>query len=116
MKVYALGNLRVIYGSLIVFLGILIRDFIPNPDVLCKQLRLYQYKSCRWITELLFISTKGKQVFVGESRNAVSRKDLIHSIKERTILGELSKAPPHHFKFWAKLIDPWQSLTNGGPR
>ena len=39
LKVYALGNLRVIYGSMIVLMGVIIRDFFPDPDVVCRQLR-----------------------------------------------------------------------------
>ena len=62
LKVYALGNLQVIYGSLIVLVSIIIRDYFPDPDVLCKQLRLFQYESCRWISELLLISVVNKEI------------------------------------------------------
>ena len=73
MKVYALGNLRAIHGALIVLISIIIRDFFLDPDVFCKQLRLYQYEACRWISELLLISVVNKEVSIEESRNAKSR-------------------------------------------
>ena len=116
MKVYALGNLRVIYGSTIVLMGVIIRDFFPDPDVICRQLRSFQFESCRWICDLLLLSSLDKEVFPGDSRNAMSREELIRAIKERSPRGELSAAHPRLIDLWVQLIGRWPSLTSGGPR
>ena len=53
MKVFALGNLKAGHAAMVVLMGVIIRDIFPDPDVLCKQLRLFQVECCRWICELL---------------------------------------------------------------
>ena len=45
MKVFALGNLKAVHAAMVVLMGAIIRDIFPDPDVLCKQLRLFQVES-----------------------------------------------------------------------
>ena len=47
MKVFAIGNLRAGYAAMVVIMGVIIRDLFPDPDVFCKQMRLYQFVSVR---------------------------------------------------------------------
>ena len=42
LQVYGIGEIKFGYMVMIVLMGLLLRDLFPDPDALCKQLRLYQ--------------------------------------------------------------------------
>ena len=77
MKVYALSNLRSTTAALVVLMGIAIRDFSPDPDILCKQRRLFQSDSCYWFCELVMMSIHSKEIDRAVIEVAGFRKDLI---------------------------------------
>ena len=116
MKVYALGNLRSTYGIFVVLLGVILRDLFPDQDVLCKQLRLYQFEACRWMCDLLLGTCCYTEISVQHSKTARSREELIHSIRKRSQDGELSDVAPREVRFWSKLVGNWPAITKGGPR
>ena len=94
MKVYALGNLRAGYSAMIVLLGIIIRDLFLDPDVFCKQMRLYQYQATRWVCELLLASCKFMEVNEELLHMTATRGDLICAISRRSETGEFSRTTP----------------------
>ena len=96
MKVYALGNLRVGYSAMIVLLGIIIRDLFLDPDVFCKQMRLYQYQATRWVCELLLASCKFMEVNEELLHMTATRGDLICAISRISETGEFSRTSSEH--------------------
>ena len=94
MKIYALGNLRVGYSAMIVLLGIIIRDLFLDPDVFCKQMRLYQYQATRWVCELLLASCKFMEVNEELLHMTATRGDLICAISRISETGEFSRTTP----------------------
>ena len=116
MKVFALGNLKAGHAAMVVLMGVIIRDIFPDPDVLCKQLRLFQVECCRWICELLLGSCENKEINLSLSRGATTREELIRAIRVRVSPTELSDRVPHDILFWVKLLGSWPAITKGGPR
>ena len=116
MKVYALSNLRATSAAVIVMLGIIIRDYFPDPDVLCKHLQLYQHDACHWFSELFLMSFRNKEINREAVRGATTREEFILSIRGRDLLGNLEDAPDNKINLWVNLLGSWPTITTGGPR
>ena len=88
----------------------------PGKGMDTKYMRSFQFKSCRWICELLVASCEHKEIDVILSRSASSRAELIRSIRTRVSPTELSDRVSHDILFWVKLLGDWPAITKGGLR
>ena len=116
LQVYGLGDIKFGYITMVVFMGILLRDFFPDPDAVCKQLRLYQDDATRWFCELIINSALNTEIDGDKAKESSTRESLIRSIRYRNEDGSRSTIPPASIQMLEGLLGEWPDITNGGCR
>jgi len=116
LRVYALGELKFGYVSYIVLVGVLLRDFFPDPNVVCRFIQCFQGRFVSWFAEFVVITMRNKELHERDVRVAGSRVELISAIRNRLSVDELAGAPPQSVTVWLELLGSWPSLTQGGCR
>ena len=97
-------------------MGILLRDIFPDPDAVCKQLRLYQNDTVSWFTELILSSARNTELDGVKAKEAQTREELMRCIRYRNENGTRSNIPPASIQLIENLLGDWPSITNGGCR
>ena len=59
LQVYGLGDLKFGHLTFIVLTGILVRDLVPDPDIVCKFLNGNQWHAIIWFYEWILKSVQG---------------------------------------------------------
>ena len=114
LKIYALGNLKFGYITHLVLAGVMLRNYFPDPDVICRFAQCFQAPIVKWFSDLIWVSLKNTEVDLDMIHCARNRKDLILSIRTRNSENELSPDAPGRVKIWNDLLGQWPSITNGG--
>ena len=116
LQVYGIGDIKFGYITVTVLLGLLLRDFFPDPDVLCKQLRLYQDDAARWFCDLILTSCINTELDGDAAKSSRTRESLIRSIRYCEDNGSRSKIPSAAVQMLENLLGDWPFITNGGCR
>ena len=118
-KIYALGNIKFGYMTYVVFCSLIIRDLYPDPDILSVIEDCLQPEGIFNLSRLIYSYLRNSQLhYPTEPTN--TRSALLTAIKTRAPNGSgkmvLSDEPsPGALKF-TMMIQPWPSITQGGPR
>ena len=59
LRCYALGDIMFGFVSYNVLSGLLLRDVLPDPDVLCRFLKCYQKTAAGWFLDFILMSPEG---------------------------------------------------------
>ena len=66
-----------------VLAGMLLRDVFPDPDVVCRYLKCNQKVAADWFLDLVLMSLEGVEFHQGVEENAVTREEMILSLRYR---------------------------------
>ena len=96
--------------------GIIIRDVVPEPEIVCKTLKTEQGGSVSWILEWITKSQEGVELHQAAAKNASSRAELLAALRFRDSRNKIDKSPPPYILVWIKLQEDWALIVNGGCR
>ena len=99
---------------MVVLMGLLLQDLFPDPDALCKQLRLYQNDAVSWFTELIVCSACNTELDGEKAKDARTREELMRCIRYRNEDGSRSRIPPAPIQMLEDLLGDWPTIPNGG--
>ena len=135
LKIYAAGDTRSAYNCYIVLYAAIIRNFFPDPEVVCLLTNRDQVEFSLWFSGLLINTLKGLEIDHDCYAAARTREELLMCLRVREPLpdsdvqaldglqcvpyhkpGKLRSDPPERIKLLAKAIPPWPSVTFGGAR
>ena len=101
---YGLGDLKFGHLTFIVLTGILICDLYPDPDVVCQFLNGDQLQGVTWFYEWILKSLEGVEVHEQDARNALTRSQMICSLRYRDERSKLSKIPPPWIVLQSRMV------------
>ena len=118
LKVYAIGDLKVGHLAYSVLASIILRDYIPDPEIFMFYTGKFdQWLAADWFLSLLVNSLEGTEIHDKSFKHAVSRSDLVKCLRfrysEDSVLMDES---PNKVLMWNKTRGSWPSLTRGGCR
>ena len=135
LKIYAAGDTRSAFNCYIVLYAAIIRNFFPDPEVVCLITNRDQYEFSLWFSGLLIGTLKGLEIDHDSYTAARTRVDLLMCLRVREPSldldvqtldgmqclpynkpGKLRADPPERIKLLAKAIPPWPTVTFGGAR
>ena len=105
LQVYGLGNLKFGHLTFIVLTGILVRDLFPDPDIVCQFLNGNQWQGVTWFYEWI-LKSLGVKVQEQDARKALTRSQMIPSLRYQDERSKLSKIPPPWIVLWSRMIGP----------
>ena len=111
-----MGDLKFGHLTYIVLKGILLPDLYPDPDVVCKFLNADQLRRVEWFNEWIIKSLEGVEVQENTARAALTRSQIICSLRYRDERYKLSKIPPQWIVLSSRMIGSWPFITFGGCR
>jgi len=116
LQVYGLGDLK--FGFIVynVLAGVLLRDLFPDPDIVCRYLECDQEGAVNWFLDWLVLSLEGTEFHADSEERAVTRIDLLKSLRHRDSRDKLASGPPPYIMIWTRLLGSWPSITQGGCR
>ena len=94
LQVYALGDIKFGFITYNVLAGILIRDLLPDPEILCKLLECSQKTAVEWILEWFVKSLEGVESHQDTEEHATDRVSLMKTLKFRDSRNKLEKSEP----------------------
>ena len=110
LKCYALGDIKFGFITYNVLAGLLLRDVFPDPDMLCWYLETDQCGAVTWFLNCILKSLEGVEVY--QTADALTRAEMIRSLRFRNARKKLDPEPPVYIRIWAELMGWWPSLTN----
>jgi len=118
LKVYAIADLKIGHLAYSVFVSIILRDYIPDPEIFMFYLGKFdQWLAADWFLKLLANSLEGSEIHDMSFKNAVTRKDLVNSLRYRYSEDSvLMDEAPRRVLMWDSTRGEWPSLTKGGCR
>ena len=72
LQVYEIGDIRFGFICYNVLAGIMIRDLFPEPDIVCKSLKMEQRGAVSWILEWIVKSLEGVELHQQADENATT--------------------------------------------
>ena len=99
-----------------VLAGILLRDVFPDPDVVCRYLKCNQKAAADWFLDLVLMTLEGVEFHQGVEGSAVTREEMILSLRYRDERDKLAEFPPPMVRLWTSILGEWPSPTYGGCR
>ena len=79
---YLLADLKIGHLAYSVFASIIMREYIPDPDVFMYYTGKFdQWLAADWFLNLLVRSLDGNEIHEGSFKNAVSRRDLVKCLR-----------------------------------
>ena len=116
LRCYALGDIMFGFVCYNVLAGILLRDVFPDPDVLCRYLKCNQKTAADWFLDLVLMTLEGVEFHQGVEESAVTREEMILSLRYRDERDKLAEFPPPMVRLWTSILGEWPSPTYGGCR
>lgn len=136
LKIYAAGDTRSAYNCFVVLYAAIIRNFFPDPEVVCLITNRCQFEFSLWFSNLLINTLKGLEIDRDSYVAAKTRADLLMCLRVREPLldsdeieeivgiqivnynkpGKLRADPPERIKLLAKAIPSWPTVVFGGAR
>ena len=116
LQVYLLNALRVNYTSFCVISGTILRNTFPDPEIVCAFLGCFQAESVSWFCNILVDSIRGLEVDIVALTTAVTRADLLETLRERNLDGTRTTSIPERARIWLNIAGSWPCLTYGGCR
>ena len=118
LKVYAIADLKVGYLAYCIFASIILRDYIPDPEIFLYYIgRFDQWLAADWFLKLLATTLEGTEIHDKSFKAAVSRSDLIRCLRFRySDDSPLMDEAPQRVLLWERSLGEWPSLTKGGCR
>ena len=111
-----LGDLKFGHLTFIMIMGILVRDLFPDPDIVCQFLNENQWQWVTWFYEWILKSLEGVEVKEQDPRDALTRSQMICSLRYQDERSMLSKIPPPWIILWSRMVGSWPSIAFGGCR
>ena len=131
-QIYLLGDVRAGHNMYIVLYGALLRNLFPDPDIICMLTNKSQPEIAAWFGKFLVGLLKKLEIDRLSYEAAVSRQDLISSLRVReshddsddesesgfiiTRPGKLRPYPPQRIVEFSNVIPPWPTIVFGGAR
>jgi len=116
LRCYALGDIMFGFVCYNVLAGILLRDVFPDPDVVCRYLKCNQKAAADWFLDLVLMTLEGVEFHQGVEENAVTREEMILSLRYRDEGDKLAEFSPPMVRLWTRILGNWPSPTCGGCR
>ena len=118
LKIYALGDIKMGHMTYLVLSAVVLRDFIPDPDIVCTYFKIFdQYPVVKWFMRLLCSSLESAEIHTEDIKAASSRQELIRTLRFRySEDSELREIPTRRIEMWANMIGGWPSITRGSCR
>ena len=116
LRCYALGDIMFGFVCYNVLAGILLRDVFPDPDVVCRYLRCNQKTAADWFLDLILMTLEGVEFHQGVEESAVTREEMILSLRYRDERDKLADFSPPMVRLWTSMLGNWPSPTCGGCR
>ena len=116
LKCYALGDIKFGFVTYNVLAGLLLRDVFPDPDVVCRFLECNQVTAVNWFLEFVLQTLEGVSYHQTTEDLALTREEMIRSLRFRDDRGRLCDASPPFVRLWLELLGSWPSVTFGGCR
>ena len=116
LQVYCLGDVKFGHQAMVIIFYLLIQDLFPDPDIVLSFTRSNAVDFGRWFSSWLNNSIVGCEVDNDALKNAVTREDLIRSIRYRHRDGVRSRQAPSRILVFCKMLGFWPSVMFGGPR
>ena len=88
----------------------------PDPDMLCWYLETDQFGAVSWFLDWILKSLEGVEVYQVAEEDALTRAEMVRSLRFRNARDKLDSEPPVYIRIWAGLLGLWPSVTNGGCR
>lgn len=119
LKVYTLVNLKFNHIAYIVLLALLFRELFPDPDICCVLSDCNQETYIRWFNVWIASVVVNTVPYVVDERKAVSREELIRSLRERRKKAgkkaTVSSVSPSRVEIIIKMLGA-PTVSQGGPR
>ena len=116
LQIYGIGDIKFGFIVYIVLAGILLRDLFPDPDIVCWYMKCEQEEAVKWFLDWLVLSLEGVEFHADAESRAVTREELLYSLRFRDAKDKLCSSPPKYIVLWTRLIGSWSSITHGGCR
>ena len=113
LQCYALGDIKFGFVTYNVLAGLLLRDVFPDPNVVCRFLECNQNTAVNWFLEFVLQSLEGVSYHQTAEDSALTREDMIRSLRFRDDRGKLCDVSPPFVKLWLELLGSWPSVTFG---
>lgn len=94
----------------------MLRDLFPDPDIVCRYLECDQLAAVNWFLDWLVLSLEETEFHPDSEDRAVTRIDLLKSLRHRDSRDKLASGPPPYIMIWTRLLGSWPSITQGGCR
>ena len=118
LKVYALGDLRMGYMTYNILSAVIIQDYFPDPEVVCKYFdSTDQGKVGAWILDLLAYTMDGLELHQEDFKTANTRIEMMKCLRFRYAgSSELMEDCPPRVRLWIKMLGDWPAVSAGGCR
>ena len=118
LKVYALGDVRMGHMTYNILSAVIIQDYFPDPEVVCKYFNsTNQQEVGAWFLNLLAHTMDGIELHQERFKSAETRIEMMKCLRFRYAgSSELMEDCPPRVRLWIKLLGDWPAVTAGGCR
>ena len=116
LQVYCLGDVKFGHQAMVILFYLLLQDLFPDPDVVLSFTRSNATDFGKWFASWVNNAVVGCEVDNEALKCAITREDLIRTVRYRHRDGVRSSQAPSRILVFCKMLGFWPSVMFGGPR
>ena len=94
LQVYGIGDIIFRYICYSVLAGIILRDLFPEPEIVCKTLKMEQHGAVSWILEWIMKSLDGVELHQSADEKVSSQAEPLAALRFRDSRNMIERTPP----------------------